>query len=122
MKVASFVGGREVVASGTLVLSGGDLVANVFIEDINYAFIFSHSAAPPTISRSNPDTKTLTITISGVHNTPCQWAVPFVGTINGKRIDLAFIVTWFAALPERPTSAMIDYTFSAAPNIAGLLE
>lgn len=128
MKVSTFAGGREVVASGTLILAGGDVVANVFIEDISYVFIVAHGIAPPTLALDDVTAKTLQFTIAGSYNSPCQWVLPFVGTINGRTVSMSIVVTWFAALNERPASAKIDYTFTASPvlnptpnALAGLL-
>lgn len=123
MEVATYVGEREVVAEGTLVLGGGDSTATIWIENIAFLFAFAPRPLPPTVGTDNPTGTSIRFTIAGALAGPHQWWFPVVGTIQGKNISLSFVAQQYSALPDRPIGLKLDYTFTAGPGSSeGLLR
>ncbi len=122
MKVAVGINGRTVVASGTLTLAGGDSIATVKIEDIEYIFEFIIFEAQATLTASNPHPKAMKLIVCGAPDVPTQWWFPEAGTINGRRISLAFVASTFRGNTEHLPGVLLHYTFSASPLLSGLLS
>lgn len=117
MRVLEKIGQRDVLASGTVVLGGGEAEVTVQIEDLRYIFNFMPFDAPPTATAANDDPKSLRFSVMGSMDTPSSWFYPEVGRINGRALSLGFSVLVFRANPDKAPDFEFTYTLSGAPRV-----
>lgn len=114
-KVQEYVGGREVVASGELVLAGGDIFATVLLDDLIYHFFFLPGAELPEISASTAAPKTTTFTLRGaIGGYGSVWWYDDVATWQNKKLSLAICIYQFSGNPNLTPSYILKYTFSTS--------
>jgi hypothetical protein len=119
--ITTWVGGREVIAQGDLILSGGDLTAGVYIANLTFNFTVLHSYTElPTAVRQVTDSTNTNITIRGlVDASGSVWWYENVATFGASIVSLAFMIQAFSGNPANPHSYRIAYTFSeSAPTPA----
>lgn len=108
--------GREVVAQGSVVLAGGDVVATVALDDLSYAFEFRPSMLAPSVRTSLTGTKHTTIAIEGaIEPSGNIWFLERAGMYEGGTLSLAMFVQTFSSNPSLPTAHLLQYTFSKTP-------
>jgi len=106
---------RDVVATGSVLLADGDTEVVVRLDDLTYTFSFLIFPGPPSLSRTNPDALSMRFVVGGRADVPVQWDFSDVGRLNGRRLQLAFVVAQFSANSDKPVGTHLTYTFSSPP-------
>lgn len=111
--VSTNTAGRDGVANGTLLLTDGETVASVQIDDLEFVFTFlPFTGVAATAERSSLGDKTVGFTISGQAPTIAMWTFKNIARFNGRLMWATLAVQHLSGLVDRPTAIRLEYNFS----------
>jgi len=111
--VSSKIASRDVVASGTLLFTEGDVVASVQIDDLEFVFTFlPFAGVAPSAERSFINDKTVGFTVSGQAPATAIWTFKEIARFNGRLLGVTLAVQHLSGLVDRPTAIRLEYNFT----------
>ena len=104
----AWVGTKQVLASGTLIIAPTDFYVTVYIDEHPLSIFFIHSEAAPVANHDHPNPGALRVTVTGkLTPSGSWWNLTNVTTWDGKFVHLTMYVV---ALSEPVVFRQVTYT------------
>ena len=112
MPISMTVGGRTIVAAGTVVLLRNDNFAELSIDDLRYRFSFEKPDGVAGVRFEQPDPKSIFFFFTGPLNLGTSWEAKNIATWNAQHLHMSLLL--FGVQAAEITRS-IQYTVTSTP-------
>ena len=110
------IAGREVVASGSLILSYGDDTAMITFSGLQLKIIFEKGDRPEAFSEIE-NAESMLLRFRGYASPYPIFYSAKIGAINNRQLHAVFVVT--SGPGDEKPARLVNYTFSLGSEVAG---